>query len=387
MPIRIPNAVLTASIAVAMTVLSLSARAAACDPDGNRDWADTMIGQMLMFGFSGTEPNQKGPQAIARQLCEGTIGGVILLGHNVKSAGQVKRLTTLFRGAGASVTPLIAVDQEGGRVQRLGPKQGYKAIPRPAVVAAKVSPEKAFKIYVDAARQVRDAGFNVNLGPVVDVNVNPKNPIIGRLGRSFGETPGTVIAYAQAFIAAHHRIGILTALKHFPGHGSSLRDSHKGFVDISKTWQRDRELAPFSALANDNTYGDMVMSGHLYHRGLADDGREPATLSSQAINGLLRTQLGYQGVVITDDLEMGAIRNNFKFRDTIIKAVRAGNDILLISNSAKPDRQLPSKVIGLIKQAVASGELDMGTLEAAFDRVRRLKQKLATLEERSAQQN
>ena len=385
MSIRIRNAVLTASIAVALIMLSLSARAAACDTAQNKDWVDTMIGQMLMFGFSGTEPKQKGPQAIARQLCDGTIGGVILLGHNVKTGKQVKRLTALFKGAGASVTPLIAIDQEGGKVQRLGPKQGYKAIPRPATVAAKLSPESAFKVYLDAARQVRDAGFNVNLGPVVDVNVNPKNPIIGRLGRSFGKSAETVIAYSQAFIAAHHRIGILTALKHFPGHGSSLRDSHKGFVDISRTWQRERELAPFLALANDNNYGDMVMSGHLYHSGLATDGREPATLSNQAINGLLRSELGYQGVVITDDLEMGAIRNNFKFRDTIIKAVNAGNDILLISNSAKPDRQLPSKVIALIKQAITSGEIEMSTIEMAFERIRQLKQKLAVLEEKTAQ--
>ncbi len=387
MSISIRNAVLTASIAVALIMLSLSARAAACDTAKNKDWVDTMIGQMLMFGFSGTEPTQKGPQAIARQLCDGTIGGTILLGHNVKSGKQVKRLTALFKGAGATTTPLIAIDQEGGRVQRLGPKQGYKAIPRPATVAANLSPEKAFKVYLDAARQVRDAGFNVNLGPVVDVNVNPKNPIIGRLGRSFGKKSATVIAYAQAFIAAHHRIGILTALKHFPGHGSSKRDSHKGFVDISKTWQRERELAPFSALANDNNYGDMVMSGHLYHRALAADGRVPATLSAQAINGLLRNELGFQGVVITDDLEMGAIRNNFKFRDTIIKAVAAGNDILLISNSAKPDRELPLKVIALIKQAVSSGELEMSDIEAAFERIGRLKKKLAVLEQNAAQQN
>ncbi len=386
MPIRLRFALIAASLCIALTS-GAPARAAACDPARNADWVDTMIGQMLMFGFSGTEPSEKGPQAIARQLCEGTIGGVILLGHNVKSGKQVKRLTALFKGAGATTTPLIAIDQEGGKVQRLGPRQGYKAIPRPATVASKLSPEQAFQVYLEAARQVRNAGFNVNLGPVVDVNVNPKNPIIGRLGRSFGAKASTVVAYAQAFIEAHHRIGILTALKHFPGHGSSRRDSHKGFVDISKTWQRERELAPFSALANDDAYGDMVMSGHLYHSALSPDGREPATLSSSAINGLLRTQMGYQGVVITDDLEMGAIRNNFKFRDTIIKAVRAGNDILLISNSARPDRDMPSKVIALIKQAVTSGELEMNALENAFERIRRLKQKLAMLEQKTAQQN
>ena len=380
------SAVRAAVLVIALILAAPPGRAFACDGTQAGDWLDTMIGQMLMFGFAGTEPNQKGPQAIARQLCDGTIGGVIVLGHNVKSAAQVKRLTALFKGAGAAITPLIAVDQEGGKVQRLGARQGYRAIPRAATVAAKLTPEQAFQVYLKAASQVRAAGFNVNLAPVVDVNVNLKNPIIGRLGRSFGREPETVIAYARMFIAAHHRRGILTALKHFPGHGSSRRDSHKGFVDISRTWQRERELAPFLALANDQATGDMVMSGHLYHRDLAPEAREPATLSRQAINGVLRSEMGYQGVVITDDLEMGAIRNNFGFRETIIKAVRAGNDILLISNSAKPDREMPAKVIAIIKQAVTSGALSMDAIEKAFERIRALKQKLAVLERKTAQQ-
>lgn len=344
-----------------------------------RDWLHAMIGQMLMFGFQGTSPGQEGPRRIARQLCNGTIGGVVLLGHNVKSAAQVKRLTALFGETGASMLPLIAVDQEGGEVQRLGPKAGYRRVPEAATIARRHNTDKAFSIYSKAAAQVRAAGFNVNLGPVVDVNINPSNPIIGQRGRSYGRKPETVIAFARSFVAAHHHQGVLTALKHFPGHGSSKRDSHKSFVDISRSWKRERELAPYAAMANDTRYGDMVMSGHLYHRSLSGAGRYPATLSAKAINGLLRGELGYRGVVITDDLEMAAVRKRFGLKETVIRAVKAGNDILLISNSADPRLDLPERVSAIIAEAVSSGEIEMSVIEASFHRISALKSKLGVL--------
>lgn len=383
------RAALAAILAFAIVTTGLPGRAAAEDCGGGRslDWVDTMIGQMLMFGFDGTRPSQKGPQAIKSQLCDGSIGGVILLGHNVKSRAQVEALTRLFQSADAQITPLIAVDQEGGKVQRLGGPQGYPVVPRAATIARKYSTREARKIYDAAAAVVRDAGFNVNFAPVVDVNVYAKNPIIGKHGRSFSSASNTVIDYARVFIDAHHRMGILTALKHFPGHGSSRRDSHKAFVDISDTWTRERELAPFSALANDPRYGDMVMVGHLYHNELSPGGRIPATLSADAINGLLRDKMGYQGVVVTDDLEMRAVRDNFSYRETIVKAVLAGNDILLISNSDKPDLKLPEKTATIIKQAVNAGEIGLDVLERAFDRIRLLKKKLALLEQNMARQN
>ena len=347
-----------------------------------RDWLHAMIGQMLMFGFQGTSPTQQGPRRIARQLCNGTIGGVVLLGHNVKSAAQVKRLTALFGTTGASMLPLIAVDQEGGEVQRLGPKAGYNRVPEAAAIAKRHSADKAFSIYSRAAEQVRAAGFNVNLGPVVDVNINPRNPIIGKRGRSYGRDPKTVIAFARSFVAAHHHRGVLTALKHFPGHGSSRRDSHKSFVDISRSWKRDQELAPFAAMANDARYGDMVMTGHLYHRSLSGAGRYPATLSAKAINGLLRGELGYRGVVITDDLEMAAVRKRFGLKETVIRAVKAGNDILLISNSADPRLDLPERVSAIIAEAVSSGEIEMSVIEASFHRISALKSKLGLLRQK-----
>ena len=194
-----------------------------------------------------------------------------------------------------------------------------------------------------------------------------------------------MIAYARSFVAAHHAQGLITALKHFPGHGSSRRDSHKSFVDISASWERARELAPFAAMANDARFGDMVMSGHLYHESLSDAGKHPATLSARAINGLLRGELGYRGVVITDDLEMAAVRKRFGLRETVIKAVRAGNDILLISNSTDPRLDLPERVAGIIAEAVTSGEIELAAIEASFDRISRLKHKLGRLQRTMAE--
>lgn len=367
-----------AILVVSLFIAAGPAHAARC-PQG-QDKLGVMIGQMLMFGFYGTKPEQKGPQAIARHLCSGAIGGVFMLGHNVKGAEQVKALTALYKGAGARTTPFIAIDHEGGMVQRLGRKLGYESIPRPSTVAAKYSPKQALQLYQKAAAQVRGAGFNLNFAPVVDVNVNPSNPAIGKLGRSFSAKPQTVIDFAKAFISAHHRKGVLTVLKHFPGHGSSRSDSHDGFVDISGSWQRDAELAPFKAIGTDPQYGDMIMVGHLYHSGLSTNGQEPATISHSVINGLLRGQLGYQGVVITDDLEMAAIRKNFGFRNAVIRAINAGNDILMISNSAKPDLELAEKVIGMVKQAISKGQIKRARIEQSYNRILRLKQKLESLE-------
>ena len=143
--------------------------------------------------------------------------------------------------------------------------------------------------------------------------------MIAKFGRAFGTDAETVTAYDGAFIAAHHEAGLVTALKHFPGHGSSTADSHEGFVDITGTWS-DQELDPYRALFADG-YADLVMVGHLYHADYADAGTQtPASLSPQWITGVLRDDLGFKGVVISDDLEMGAIREHFSLQETVTMA-------------------------------------------------------------------
>ena len=180
----------------------------------------------------------------------------------------------------------------------------------------------------------------------MDVDVNPENPIIGALGRSFSGDPGTVTAYAAAFVNGHHANGVLTALKHFPGHGSSREDSHKGFVDITETWT-SAELEPYRKLVAAGLV-DMVMSGHLYLEQLSEpSARMPSSLSKPALD-LLRNDIGFDGVIISDDMEMQAIEKHYTLEDATVAAVRAGTNILVYSNYGHPRPDLPEEVIAIL---------------------------------------
>ena len=228
-------------------------------------------------------------------------------------------------------------------------------MPNAQTVAAERQPGEAKAVYAKMAKGIANAGFTVNFGPVADLNINPNNPVIGKFGRSFSKSGKIVTAYDEAFITAHHEAGLLTALKHFPGHGSSTTDSHEGFVDITKTWD-PKELDPYRALFADG-YDDFVMVGHLYHKDYTgtDGAKLPASLSPDWIEGVLRGKLKFAGVVISDDMEMGAIRKQFSLHDAVVQAVNAGIDVLLFSNTAAYSPDLQDKVRGIL---VAEAEAD-----------------------------
>lgn len=335
---------------------------------------EDMIGQMLVVGFTGTSPRQHYVKAVAQQLAEGKIGGVLFMSWNVQSGKQVRKLTHLFSSASPSPAPLLAVDQEGGRVQRLGKRQGFHRYPSAKRVGAHFSLEEATTLYEKLARELKESGFNFNLGPVIDLDIQRRNPIIGRKGRSFGAEPELVSSYAEAFIVAHRKAGVLTSVKHFPGHGSSRTDSHRRLVDISDSWKAT-EISPYKSLA-DKGLLDTVMVGHLYHPEVAGPKKVPASLSRQAIKGILRKDIGFDGVVITDDLEMGAITRNYKFEDSLIQAVNAGNDILLLSNRKHRDVRLPQKAIKAIAAAVRKGRIAEGRIRQSYLKILRLKKRL-----------
>lgn len=330
------------------------------------------IGQMIMVGFRGTSPSHAGVQRVMGQLRNGTIGGVILMRHNVRSLAQLRRLTGALRKAaraGGQLPPLISIDQEGGRVQRLK----ITRFPTAKRVAA-TSPANAARVYARLACQVRAAGINVNFGPVVDLDIRGRsNPIIGRYGRSFSKSPGKVTDYARQFVRAHKRYGIATSAKHFPGHGSSLTDSHKGFTAVPG-WTRT-ELQPYKALAHGRNAVDMVMVGHLYNRKWG----APASLSYTAITGMLRGPgVGFRGVVITDDMEMGAIRRNYSWAGALIRAVRAGNDIVLYTNTANHRADLGARINRTIAARVCAAKGQKGcispaVINRAYQRIRALK--------------
>lgn len=336
---------------------------------------EEMAGQMIIVGFEGNRVDAPGVAAVADDLEAGRIGGVMYLKKNVSSLPSVREMNAMFRDRSPELAPFITLDQEGGAVERLTRDVGFKEIPNAASIAASHSPSVAKQIYGDMAAGIAAEGFTVNFGPVADLNTNPNNQIIARFGRAFSDEADTVVAYDEAFITAHHAAGLLTALKHFPGHGSSTADSHEGFVDITKTWD-PQELEPYRALIGEGIV-DMVMVGHLYHADYADDdGETPSSLSPQWIGGVLRDDLGFDGVVISDDLEMGAIRDHFTLEQTVTKAVRAGMDVLLFSNTAQYRPSLSQEILDILL-AEAEADPDFASrIEQSYERIVALKARI-----------
>ncbi|MHA6297718.1 glycoside hydrolase family 3 N-terminal domain-containing protein [Devosia sp. CAU 1758] len=350
----------------ALLVLSPAASAATLEQ---------MAGQMIIVGFEGDGASDAGVGAVTEDIAAGRLGGVMYLRKNVSSLANVREMNAVFRAAASDLPPFITLDQEGGAVERLTKDVGFTEIANAATLAANNGPEEAEAIYARMAAGIAREGFSVNFGPVADLNTNQDNQIIARFGRSFSADPDTVIAYDAAFIAAHHAAGLVTALKHFPGHGSSTADSHEGFVDITRTWSPD-ELRPYEVLIKQGL-ADMVMVGHLYHADYADDdGQTPSSLSPRWINGVLRGELGFDGVVISDDLEMGAIRDHFTLEETVVQAVRAGMDVLLFSNTADYSPGLASEVLDILLTEAEADPAFAARIQESYGRIVALKARL-----------
>lgn len=337
---------------------------------------EQMAGQMIVVGFQGDDASDKSVKALAAEIAAGELGGVMYLKANVKSLKAVQAMNAAFRAASPELPPLLTLDQEGGAVERLTADVGFEELPSAASVAVNNSPKKAEALYAGMARRIAALGFTVNFGPVADLNVNPKNQVIARFGRAYGKTAATVTDYDRAFIAGHHAAGLITSLKHFPGHGSSTADSHEGFVDISKTWSA-AELEPYRVLIAEGVV-DTVMVGHLYHDAYAGGGKVklPASLSPEWVDGVLRGELGFAGVVVSDDLEMGAIRKLFDLHDTVVRAVTAGVDVLLFSNTAKYSADLGDRVRAILVAEAESDPAFRARIEASYKRIVALKARI-----------
>lgn len=287
------------------------------------------IGQMIMVGVQGTHLNDPWIQELLPFIERGLVGGILFFGQNIHTPQQFSQLIASLQRYAPPYRPLLmAIDQEGGRVQRLCPKKGYPELFSAHRIQNSFSPQDAYAHYCDYARILKETGINLNLGPVVDLALGC--PVIQGLDRSYGRASVSVCAYAKAFIQAHRHHGILTALKHFPGHGSAQGDTHQGFVDITQTWQQE-ESVPFQTLWAEG-YADMIMTGHLTHRHY--DADLPVTLSPHFIKPLLR-QRGFQGVVISDDLHMGAILEFYSLEQILLLSLKAGVDLLIFSRNPK----------------------------------------------------
>jgi beta-N-acetylhexosaminidase len=348
------------------------------------------IGQMLIIGFHGTVINQH--SSIASAINEDNIGGVILFDYNqqsqsfdknIKSPEQLKNLTQELQELNykanqshhREVLPLfISIDYEGGMVNRLHPRYGFPEIPSPKSVGT-MSDNDAKNVAQLMAETMSSLGINLDFFPSLDVDVNPENPIIGKKDRSFSSVPLAVSHDANLFSEQFMAHQIQCAYKHFPGHGSSMADSHLGFVDVTDTWSKD-ELIPYLQAFSQPEHCNMVMIAHIVNRKLDVTGY-PASLSYNVISGLLRHDLQFDGVVITDDMQMKAISNYFGVETAITLAINAGADMLIFGNQLVEKFQDPTELIDIIEHKVRIGEISEHRINEAYKRIVNMKRSMA----------
>ncbi|HEY4485816.1 MAG TPA: beta-N-acetylhexosaminidase [Nitrospiria bacterium] len=319
------------------------------------------IGQLFMMGFHGVTPSK----AVRRLIRDFHIGGVILFSRNLKNPGQTAALCNALQGLPAKMPLLIAIDQEGGRVSRL-PK-GFTIFPSAAQLAAGGLKDRFYRVADITARELRAVGINMNMAPVLDVNTNPANPIIG--DRSFGSTPSLVGRVGLETIAGYQDNSIIACGKHFPGHGDTHLDSHRELPTVSHDIRRlgEVELRPFlHAIGNGLA---AIMTAHVLYPALDPD--FPATLSRKIITGLLRERIGFQGVVVTDDLEMKAIADAYGPGEAAVRSIEAGCDILLICQ----DEAGQLSALEAVARAVKSKRITEKRIDQSVLRILKIKEK------------
>jgi beta-N-acetylhexosaminidase len=336
---------------------------------------EAKIGQMLMVGFRGLEVSDD--HFIVHDVRERNLGGVVLFDYdvpsqsparNIESPSQVKALTASLQAN--SATPLlIAIDHEGGTLTRLKEERGFPPTLSHQELGEIDDVDLTHKQSATMAQTLAELGINLNLAPVVDLNVNPDNPIIGKYERSFSADHQVVTRHAIAFIEAHHEQGVLCAIKHFPGHGSATGDTHEGWVNVTKTWSWG-ELLPFAHMAEAGL-ADAIMTAHVFNANF--DADDPATLSSEIIGGLLRGKLAYDGVIISDDMQMDAIINHYDFGEAIQKAIQAGVDVLAFANNSAYEEDIVGRAVTHIKHLVKEGIISEARIDASYRRIKQLK--------------
>ena len=335
------------------------------------------IGQMFLMGFTG--PCLEPGSWLDVALEEGRLGGVLLFDRNVRglvqnftSPAQLQDLTAQLQERSAAFL-LIAVDQEGGKVCRLKEKDGFLASYMAAELGQQAAEQSTAVASAALAAELARYGINFNLAPVADVDLNPANPIIAAYGRSFSKNENQVAEHCRAFIAAHHSHNIACCLKHFPGHGSAQGDSHLGFVDISQDWQ-EKELEPYQLLFTEG-FSDAVMTAHLIHSQLEPAGL-PTSLSPTVVTTMLRDQLNFQGLIITDDLQMKAITDHYGYKEAVQRAIIAGSDLLIVGNNLVYDPDALAQGEAAIHELLEAGSIEARRIQESLERIATLKAKI-----------
>lgn len=315
-----------------------------------------------MVGFDGITP----PPELKELIRDYHVGGVILYRRNIKSAGQLIDLIEEIKNVAEDNKLLIAVDHEGGRVFRM-PPPFTQFVPMGKIgklIEEGKDIHTAYEIGKKMAEELKGVGINVNFAPVLDVNTDIKNPVIG--DRSFSSSPKTVSKVGVELIKGLQENGIIACGKHFPGHGDTFLDSHFSLPSVPHTIGRleSLELIPFIAAITAGVKS--LMTAHVIYEGI--DRELPATLSPILINKLLRKELGYDGVVFTDDLNMHAISKKWSVNEACVMSLKAGCDICLISR----DNKIQKEALEYTINAATSGRLQESIIDMAYRRVSRL---------------
>ena len=290
-------------------------------------------------------------------------GGFAIFSRNIKSPEQLRKLIADLKEASSTV-PFIAVDEEGGRVARLGNHSSFD-VPKPEpmqTIGDTGEPGQAFDAGSTIGKYIKEYGFNLDFAPVADVNTNPDNIVIG--DRAFGSDPQLVSEMVSAFLDGLHSEGILGTIKHFPGHGDTTSDTHSGYVAVFKTWDEllEAELIPF---IDNFEKTDLVMTAHITMRNVTSDDL-PATISRELLTGRLREELGYDGVIITDSMEMAAINESYPSGEAAVRVVEAGGDIILLPYDYRAS-------FNAVLEAVNSGRLTEERINESVSRILALK--------------
>lgn len=324
---------------------------------------DEKIGQMVIVGFDGYAINDQ-VRAMVRDY---HVGGFILYGYNVENSSQLLALINWLKNINSvnKIPLFISVDEEGGRVSRMPAE--LRKFPSNEIIGRANNGDLSYRIGNVIAKEIKAFGFNMNFAPVLDINSNPNNPVIG--DRSFGSNAQIVSKLGVQTMKGLQAGGVIPVVKHFPGHGDTSVDSHVGLPYVNHDLNRLKsfELVPFQdAIRNQ---ADAVMVAHILLNKI--DPSNPSSMSRIVITDILRTQMNFNGVVVTDDMTMGAIVNNYDIGAAAVKSVNAGSDIILVSRGYGNE----VKVIDALKRAAENGSIPQQRINESVYRILKLKQK------------
>lgn len=345
-------------------------------PNGNKPTLEQKIGQMLLVGFRGTSV-EKGSTVIS-DIHDSKVGGVIYFDQdmiiknlpyrNIQSPQQIKNLSRQLQEL-SEIPLFISIDQEGGKVNRLKPELGFPATKSHTTLGNENDESETLNHSRMIARTLKEAGINLNFAPCLDLGVNPLNTVIYKKERHFSADANIVGAHGSAYIRGHVQEGVLATVKHFPGHGSSMADTHLSMADVTDTWN-EVEVEPYKKIIAEETCS-VVMVSHVFNKNLDPDW--PSTLSEKVINGLLREKLGFDGVIISDDMQMQAIHAHYGLETAILQGLRAGMDIFCFGNNTVYEPESTPKIFNIIRNAVKDGTVSEDRINASYNRIMKVK--------------